>query len=253
MTQPPSPIVDEAGRALDRLEMAIRELAGEVAPGGPEDRAFAAINELRASLVSPPKAWKPVAWVSAACPDYASGPIQTVSPPKAGAGKAVGWDTLAERLLEQRAFNAANRDDVPEDVRKTVADLWRQYCLAAQPNHEARRDGVRVTDGLIEAAIRAGDPNFDAAARESAPIAFDRAKQQMRRAIEAVRALLPPLGDGSAEIVEACARVADEVRIRLTQQAHRGKLNQIDENAAGSADGIAARIRALSPNPGDRS
>lgn len=38
---------------LDRLEGIIRELAGEVAPNGPEDRAWATINDLRAALAAP--------------------------------------------------------------------------------------------------------------------------------------------------------------------------------------------------------
>ena len=52
----------------------------------------------------------------------------------------VGWETEAEWELEQRVFNAANRADVPADVRKTIGDLWQQYCLAAsfpttEPDH----------------------------------------------------------------------------------------------------------------------
>lgn len=49
-------------------------------------------------------------------------------------GPAVGWETAAEWELEQAAFAAANRSDIPDDVRSLIKQLWRQYCLAA---HEA--------------------------------------------------------------------------------------------------------------------
>jgi len=50
-----------------------------------------------------------------------------------GDGEAVGWETEAEWELEQRAFKWANASSIPEEARKTVEDLWRQYCLAATP------------------------------------------------------------------------------------------------------------------------
>lgn len=49
-------------------------------------------------------------------------------------GPAVGWETAAEWELEQAAFAAANRTDIPDDVRSLIKQLWRQYCIAA---HEA--------------------------------------------------------------------------------------------------------------------
>ncbi|KKB81053.1 hypothetical protein VW35_02480 [Devosia soli] len=47
---------------LDQLEAIIHELADEVAPGGPEDRAWAIINELRSKPVASGVEVKPLDW-----------------------------------------------------------------------------------------------------------------------------------------------------------------------------------------------
>lgn len=46
---------------------------------------------------------------------------------------AVGWETEAEWLLEQRASHW-NEDWGVEETRALINDLWLQYCLAADPN-----------------------------------------------------------------------------------------------------------------------
>lgn len=46
---------------------------------------------------------------------------------------ALGWNSEAEWEIEQRAFHAAGRADVPKDVQELVAILWKQYCIAAEP------------------------------------------------------------------------------------------------------------------------
>jgi len=48
------------------------------------------------------------------------------------AREALAPESDAEWELEQRAFHAANRRDVPEDVRQTVKDLWREV-VAREP------------------------------------------------------------------------------------------------------------------------
>lgn len=46
---------------------------------------------------------------------------------------ALGWNSPEAWEIEQRAFHAAGRDDVPKDVQELVAILWKQYCIAAEP------------------------------------------------------------------------------------------------------------------------
>src|SRR5688572_12348644 len=67
-------------------------------------------------------------------------------------GEAVGWETPEEWALETAAFNAANNSDVPEWARKVVADLWKQYCIAASPQPPTQA-GVRE---IIEAVAHIG-------------------------------------------------------------------------------------------------
>lgn len=45
----------------------------------------------------------------------------------------VGWESPEEHELEQAAFRMANNPELPEEARKLIADLWRQYCFAAAP------------------------------------------------------------------------------------------------------------------------
>lgn len=51
--------------------------------------------------------------------------------------RPVGWETEAEWALEQRAFqwNGAWSE---EDTRELINDLWRQYCLAAEPKEHPK-------------------------------------------------------------------------------------------------------------------
>ncbi|HEY5797684.1 MAG TPA: hypothetical protein VIU82_21990 [Bosea sp. (in: a-proteobacteria)] len=61
------------------------------------------------------------------------------------------WGGPDEQEVEQQAFQAANRSDVPEDVRGLVATLWKQYCLAADPSRiEALEALVAEKEGGIE-------------------------------------------------------------------------------------------------------
>ncbi len=48
--------------------------------------------------------------------------------------KPVGWETDAEWELETRVFHQVNNHDLPEETRRLLADLWAQYCLAADPH-----------------------------------------------------------------------------------------------------------------------
>lgn len=65
-------------------------------------------------------------------------------------GGPVGWETPEEWALEQEVFNAANHSDVPDWARKTIADLWRQYCIAASPTPS---DHVAVPVETIRNAV----------------------------------------------------------------------------------------------------
>jgi hypothetical protein len=92
--------------------------------------------------------------------------------PQEATAEPVGWETNEEWELETRVCQAANRSDVPDDVRQTVQDLWKQYCLAADParasppSHDAEllaalRDvlaGIRVDASLMHMAVEANDP-----------------------------------------------------------------------------------------------
>lgn len=48
--------------------------------------------------------------------------------------ESVKWESPEEWEIEQRAFHAAGRDDVPADVQRLVAKLWGMYCDAASPS-----------------------------------------------------------------------------------------------------------------------
>lgn len=103
-----------------------------------------------------------------------------VSPPKAGARELTAD--------EKQVFHDALRDSVE---------------VVAAPNHEARRDGVRVTDAVIaqrrHMCALAGpcSDNGDGCSCSDADLAS-------RVVIGA-----PPLGDGRAEIVEEIAKLAE--------------------------------------------
>lgn len=84
---------------------------------------------------------------AAAQADYERRILSAIAP-AGGEVEPVGWETDAEWELEQRAFNAANRSDVPEDVREVVADLWKQYCLIATPNPAPSGEAVPVAATL---------------------------------------------------------------------------------------------------------
>jgi hypothetical protein len=62
------------------------------------------------------------------------------APVRAAEVKAVGWETEAEWELEQRAFNW-NSEWSEEDTRTLINDLWRQYCLAAEPSSLTAKEG----------------------------------------------------------------------------------------------------------------
>ena len=48
----------------------------------------------------------------------------------------VEWESPEEEAIQQRAFHAAGRDDVPADVQQLVAKLWSMYCHAAAPKED---------------------------------------------------------------------------------------------------------------------
>ncbi len=66
---------------------------------------------------------------------------------------AVGWETKAEWEMELQTFHACGRADVPEDVRKLVGQLWKQYCLAAAPKElEIGAQTPDISDDHVELA-----------------------------------------------------------------------------------------------------
>ncbi|OKP79815.1 hypothetical protein BTE77_06920 [Ensifer adhaerens] len=53
----------------------------------------------------------------------------------------IKWDSLEEWEIEQRAFHAVGRDDVPVDVQQLIAKLWAMYCHAAAPSSPGKDGG----------------------------------------------------------------------------------------------------------------
>lgn len=67
----------------------------------------------------------------------------------------VGWESPEEHDLEQAAFRMAHNRELPEEARKLIADLWRQYCFAAAPDPTEETED-RIVSAYAEAA--AADP-----------------------------------------------------------------------------------------------
>lgn len=130
-----------------------------------------------------------------------------------------------------------------------------QRVKSALANHEARGDGVRVTDDLKTRIFRQRRRILkrltDAAEKQDARWPLHDTDRDELTAINQLladieKAALPPLGDGRAEIVEECARVADAEAARL----RTGIAGIISSVGGGTADTIAARIRSLSNHGG---
>jgi len=154
-----------------------------------------------------------------------------VSPPKAGAGEPVGWVT-AEILA------AMKRGERVVPGWKYSAD----FCIPLYANHEARGDGVRVTDEVVD---REWDRLCEKDDRSS-PVEYpDMALITRDELAEAMRTALPPLGDGRAEIVEACIAAVEKAR---SDVIHSGSVDYVNGVSLGHSRAIAA-IRSLS-NPG---
>jgi len=119
-----------------------------------------------------------------------------------------------------------------------------QKLLPLYANHEARRDGVRVTDaealhGAIISRVMPFTRN-DMTNEQAASFGED-----LMGMIQS--ALLPPIGDGRAEIVEALEAARDLAKTMEGLTAGRSD----DDYVWAAQAKIEAAIRALS-NPGDR-
>ncbi|MFG6083754.1 hypothetical protein ACEUZ9_005479 [Paracoccus litorisediminis] len=53
--------------------------------------------------------------------------------------RKVASDSPEEWAIEQRAFDAANRADIPADVRSLVSDLWKMYCDLSTSGSECQK------------------------------------------------------------------------------------------------------------------
>lgn len=161
--------------------------------------------------------------------------------------RPVAWRWRAKVKGEWGLWSVADVD--PNDW------LWREYWqeLEVRPlyaNHEARGDGVRVTETMVDAALEAlGIETQGQEPSDSHPWI---SRDDMRAALEAA---LPPLGDGRAEIVEECAKVADALAERQAE-TNRKYPDHVKAYPAWEAyvskyREVAAAIRFLS-NPGGR-
>lgn len=168
-----------------------------------------------------------------------------VSPPKAGREEPRGWEGYWPGAGSINSVTMITRHE--RVMRQWVSDGAEITPLYA--NHEARGDGVRVTEGAVEKSHAYGEM-FKAFADELVTLShnfesLDDARKSVRdfargvyaeservarcpycqgsrieladggngivleRACSMCSAALPPLGDGRAEIVEECARLCD--------------------------------------------
>jgi hypothetical protein len=145
--------------------------------------------------------------------DAAKAIASLVSPPKAGSGEPVGFINAQGGFLLTDAgaewFKTAMANAGPAPVGIAALPLY--------ANHEARGDGVRVTDDLFthREAWRTGLVLAKHSSQPPTVDMDDRAYWQHEidvfdRVFAALEAALPPLGDGRAEIVEAVARAIDK-------------------------------------------
>lgn len=72
--------------------------------------------------------------------------------PDVSGAEAVGWETEAEWELEQRAFHW-NEEWSAEETRKLIHDLWREYCLAAEPAPDTIVDALSAWRDTRKATI----------------------------------------------------------------------------------------------------
>lgn len=133
MTQSPSPSVDEVADYAAYWHGQCQAIATLLGLPEPEEGFAGVVRDHVASLVSPPKAGEPVAWQWQQCKSAQPG----VWPDD--------WNNIELRPGEDRTAywkNLAAR--MPDEVR--VRPLY--------ANHEARGDGVRVTDEQVETVGR---------------------------------------------------------------------------------------------------
>ena len=71
----------------------------------------------------------------------------------------VAWESPEEWEIEQRAFQAKMRSDVPVDVQQLVAKLWAMYCHAAAP--VADSEPVSVPEGECGPLARAAQKRME--------------------------------------------------------------------------------------------
>ena len=77
--------------------------------------------------------------------------------------------------LEQRAFQTANRSDLPDDVRKVVRDLWFHFCLRERWYRGTISSRPRLRLASVDTRPQGGDsPQSEAPFTGSAvPLAAD--------------------------------------------------------------------------------
>lgn len=108
---------------LDQLEAIIHELAGEVAPGGPEDRAWAIINDLSSKPVAGVEV-KPLEWVG----DEAQTPFGKYRVYRTDDGYGVSFE---HDELVHVGFNSVRTFESPRDNAISYAQPdYRQRILS---------------------------------------------------------------------------------------------------------------------------
>jgi hypothetical protein len=76
---------------------------------------------------------------------------------------SIGWETAAEREMEQQVFHACGRADVPKDVQNLIAEVWKRYCLVATPEG---LDSSMQTPDLTEVQVEIARTTYLAKVKE---------------------------------------------------------------------------------------
>ena len=272
MTQSPSPIVDEVADTADlALVLDLRRLAAATRDCSVCDGDGIKANGNQCGgcggTGKVPAWWGVEKTLAAAADRLAS----LVSPPKAGAGEPVGYVTrydlneVAQGRIGGNIYPAGTLR--PENEIPLYANHEARGDHIPDPGkmvaHEPRGDGVRVTDAVVERAMSVfikevrdqvgpeWTDEFDEEVCLISPTGDGFAPFfPLRKALEAT---LPPLGDGRAEIVEECAKVADALAERQAE-TNRKYPDHVKAYPAWEAyvskyREVAAAIRSLS-NPG---
>ena len=275
MTQSPSPIVDEVAEPADlALVLDLRRLAAATRDCSVCDGDGIKANGNQCGgcggTGKVPAWWGVEKTLAAAADRLAS----LVSPPKAGPGEPapVAWRTdifesLPNGKLSRLILDAEEVTDPDPDWKPLYANHEARGDHIPDPGkmvaHEPRGDGVRVTDAVVERAMSVfikevrdqvgpeWTDEFDEEVCLISPTGDGFAPFfPLRKALEAT---LPPLGDGRAEIVEECAKVADALAERQAE-TNRKYPDHVKAYPAWEAyvskyREVAAAIRSLS-NPG---